>query len=286
MVIKLTGADFSADYIEKIDVNNFDEFTTAAITASGNSSMTSAEKVALDTFFETIGAFDSSGIFAQMDYIFLPMIAGSLDYALVNYVDNSTPLTPSSSTYTLQDRGLIGLSSTASSNSRLTITDSEDFDLSNFSLIGMPMSYLNTCYFARVYSATTSSYRSTIYTVKNSSSQQTITNMYGTGSQYYATSISTSTATEALPLAVSHDSSSTYLCVTDGAINSGSTNASFYDAESGSRKIDVIGNLSGYGNISTYSPVGALLIGKTLTSSQLLTAYNAVLDLYSVFATS
>lgn len=66
------------------------QFTLDAIAASGNSSMTDAQKWALNHFFYQIGAIDNSGIYAKLGGLYLPLICGgSLANALVDYKGNN-----------------------------------------------------------------------------------------------------------------------------------------------------------------------------------------------------
>lgn len=62
------------------------QFTLDAITASGNSSMTDAQKWALNHFFYQIGAIGNSGIYTKLGGLYLPLICGGvLAKALVDY---------------------------------------------------------------------------------------------------------------------------------------------------------------------------------------------------------
>lgn len=82
----------------KVDINDsnlpilevMQQFTLDAITASGNSSMTDAQKWALNHLFYTLGKFDDSenSIWNKISYIFLPIISTSVDHSCVDYVDN------------------------------------------------------------------------------------------------------------------------------------------------------------------------------------------------------
>ena len=77
----------------KASVNNPDlpiletmqQFTLDAITASGNNSMTDAQKWALNHFFYQIGAIGNTGPYAKLQVIGMPFIGSSLETALNNY---------------------------------------------------------------------------------------------------------------------------------------------------------------------------------------------------------
>lgn len=66
------------------------QFTLDAIAASGNTSMTDAQKWALNHFFYQIGAISNDGVFAKLEGLYLPMISGdNLTYAMVDYKGNN-----------------------------------------------------------------------------------------------------------------------------------------------------------------------------------------------------
>lgn len=68
------------------------QFTLDAITASGNASMTDAQKMALNHFFYQIGAIENTALWQKIQALALPMICGdNLSYACVNYVNNVNP---------------------------------------------------------------------------------------------------------------------------------------------------------------------------------------------------
>ena len=68
------------------------QFTLDAITASGNASMTDAQKMALNHFFYQIGAIENTALWQKIQALALPMICGdNLTYACVNYVNNVNP---------------------------------------------------------------------------------------------------------------------------------------------------------------------------------------------------
>lgn len=121
MIIVLKGADFSANNIGQIDIDiEISPFTTAAIAASGNASMTNAQQMQLERFFTAMGAKTGSGIWAKMDMVYLPFIGAGLPYAMVNYKTNATDFTPDSS-YWAMSRGGIKPSDTVPAASGFTV---------------------------------------------------------------------------------------------------------------------------------------------------------------------
>ena len=103
------------------------QFTLDAITASGNSSMTDAQKWALNHFFFQIGAIDNDGIYAKMKYLFIPMICNNVaTKILVNYKGNvAFPTTDVASYVSFDEYGCIYKSGSAK---RQELTASEDTD--------------------------------------------------------------------------------------------------------------------------------------------------------------
>ena len=108
MILVLEGADFSQNNLGQVEVTTIlDDFTKAAIAASGNSNMTDIQKANLNTFFKRLGAFGGVGtIWNKLTYLWLPMIAGDLAHSLVNYKDNTVSATPNGSDWTLQNKGI------------------------------------------------------------------------------------------------------------------------------------------------------------------------------------
>lgn len=110
MILVLQGADFSANNLGQVEVKRvINPFTLAAIDASGNQSMTNEQKSALDTFFETIGAFGSANsIWSKLDKVYIPFLCSSLSKACVNYKTNVIDRSLSETRYALRNRGVTG----------------------------------------------------------------------------------------------------------------------------------------------------------------------------------
>lgn len=86
---KSLKVDFNDSNLPILEV--MQQFTLDAITASGNSSMTDAQKWALNHLFYTLGKFDDSenSIWNKISYIFLPIISTSVDHSCIDYVNNA-----------------------------------------------------------------------------------------------------------------------------------------------------------------------------------------------------
>lgn len=87
------------------------QFTLNAIAASGNSSMTNAQKYALNHAFYMLGAIDNTELWQKIDYLFLPTIGASLDYFRYDYKNSVNSLdTISTERFTDTHGGLEALS--------------------------------------------------------------------------------------------------------------------------------------------------------------------------------
>ena len=130
MIIKLKGADFSANNLGQINVRELNDFTKSAITASSNTAMTEVQKYALDDFFYNIGAFGSkNNIYAKVKLLALPIIANGIDGAKVNFKNNiSLPL---SDNWTLDDYGIKAISETP----RIAVTLPESISQDNVTIV-------------------------------------------------------------------------------------------------------------------------------------------------------
>lgn len=110
MILILKGADFSANNLGQVEITTeLDDFTKAAIVASGNTSMTDVQKSALNTFFKKLGAFGATGVWSKIHYAWMPIIGGSLDKAFLNYKSNEVNVVPKSEYWSLVEGGIKSL---------------------------------------------------------------------------------------------------------------------------------------------------------------------------------
>lgn len=72
------------------DLETMQQFTLDAIAASGNDSMTDAQKWALNHFFYQIGAISESGVFSKLEILCLPFIGGTKNGALTDFAKELT----------------------------------------------------------------------------------------------------------------------------------------------------------------------------------------------------
>lgn len=110
MIIVLKGADFSTNNIGHIEVTTkLSPFTLAAIEASGNTSLRSEQKSALNTFFDNLGAFDNTGLWTKIKVLMMPMLSLDLAHSMVDYTDNEVKVVPNSTYYEQVQDGLHGI---------------------------------------------------------------------------------------------------------------------------------------------------------------------------------
>lgn len=141
MILVIKNADFSANCIGKVELNrNLNPFTLAAIEASGNQSMTSEQKSALDTFFNKIGAFgNESEIWSKLDKVYIPFICSSLSKVCVNYKTNESEYELSAERYTLRNKGITGVVEKPDTYTETTISSSFVMDPKNMTIVSMLM---------------------------------------------------------------------------------------------------------------------------------------------------
>ena len=141
MIIVLKNADFSANNIGRVEIKkDINPFTLAAITASGNSSMTNEQKSALDTFFGNIGAFGgASDIWSKLDRVYIPFLSTELSKSCVNYKTNIVDKYLSADRYVLRNKGITGVAESPSRYTETAIDEDVAIDTRNLSVFGMLM---------------------------------------------------------------------------------------------------------------------------------------------------
>lgn len=143
MIIKLTGADFSSNNIGKIEMpQQLHDYTIAAIKASGNTNMTEPQKIALNAFFLAMGVDGSNDAISKMRHIYLPMIAGDVSKALINYSTTEFALTKelTSEYWQLRNHGLVGVKS----GQNITLSNQPVLQSNNFSCFFLRTELMNS----------------------------------------------------------------------------------------------------------------------------------------------
>ena len=105
MILILKGADFSANNIGKIDVSSVLSERTKAIVARFRRNISDYTKFALQ---ELIDWLDSEGILSNMDGLYLPCLAGSVEETFINVAKSpfNADVVPSSSVFELRCNGI------------------------------------------------------------------------------------------------------------------------------------------------------------------------------------
>lgn len=105
MIIVLKGADFSADNIGKIDVSNTLSARTKEIASKFSKSLSDYTLFALQ---ELIDWLDSEGILENMDGLYLPCLAGTIEESFINVAKSpfSKDVIPNSSVFELRNNGV------------------------------------------------------------------------------------------------------------------------------------------------------------------------------------
>lgn len=143
MIIKLTGADFSANNIGKINIRELNQFTISAINASGNNAMTDSQKYGLDDFFFKIGAFGvQSAVFSKMKMLYLPLISQDIAGARTNYANRALDL---AGEFYLENKGIRNSNNTSYSltldspisQDNITVFSAVDFNMDNLIRTGL-----------------------------------------------------------------------------------------------------------------------------------------------------
>lgn len=296
MVIRLDGADFSGNNLGKIYVGVLDNFTKAAITASGNSSMTDGQKAALNTFFETLGAFGTaSNIWSKLDKVYLPLIADDVANAMINYVDNSADTTPSSDYWQLRNRGIVGSFETRKAD-RLTYTKNNFFiDVLNWSVMTLSTENNSSKTIRNLvyYMGANGSSRFVIQDSLSSAGKRmmSFTGIAPSGSaQLLSTADAGFSKNKALGFSVNSATNVTGI-TTDGTIimSAGGSvlNSVVTETTSATYKPLCSANYSSdanqRSNNTSTAPYGAIIIGKRLTQAEMTTLKGAMEALANVF---
>lgn len=266
MIIVLNGADFSQNNLGQVEITTvLDPFTEAAITASGNNSMSDIQKASLNTFFKKLGAFGSeTTIWSKMQYVFLPMLSADLAHSMINYVGNSDAIVPDAAKFKLRNHGITGYDSTAQ---RIDVTAGTAVDLRDMSIL-----YINTENLGlnlKAYIGSSSSARGTWGFAAGSNGSVLFSARYNTGSpsvtENFCTSQDKSTHYNKLGGYSAYGTTCSYIdaygvvhTVTESSLPTGS-----------STTIRLFSALNGTGITQDASATGLLMIGTHLSSSEI-----------------
>lgn len=294
MIITLQDADFSTRNIGKIEVpRELNAFTLAAIEASGNTSMSKAQKIALDIFFEEVGAFGGkSNIWNKFDFAYIPFIADNLSKSMVDYKTNNVDFVPDATYWSMVNRG-IKPSTNVPSTSGFTKEDYV-FDQNSKSLVVLNTENL-------LYSGTSSetslgvgtSANKTLNSYKNwginaygaTHAQASVFIRFGAGSQAYSTILEgTDKADARTTRVISCDGTNIYALMGDGQYKTSILSAE----QKGQRdtephKLFLFGSWTSAAISNTKTAAGALLLGSYLTQTEMQTVKSALDNLWEKF---
>lgn len=146
MLIVIKDADFSANNVGKVSVPAvLDNFTLKALEASHNTFLAEDKKQALNTFFKEMGAFGSeSNLWSKFDMVYLPFVVSGMEYSLMNYIDNTTVVTPNTSYFSKVNGGIKPIADFRDEAYKLKISSEYVFDYRNKSTLFLATENLNT----------------------------------------------------------------------------------------------------------------------------------------------
>lgn len=146
MLIVIKDADFSSNNVGKVSVpKELDNFTLKALEASHNTSLEDGKKQALNTFFEEMGAFGSqSNLWSKFDMVYLPFVVSGMEYSLMNYIDNTTVVTPNTSYFSKVNGGIKPIADFTSDEYKLKISSDYVFDYRNKTALFLATENINT----------------------------------------------------------------------------------------------------------------------------------------------
>lgn len=146
MLIVIKNADFSSNNVGKVSVpEELDTFTLEALEASHNTSLEDGKKQALNTFFKEMGAFGSkSNLWSKFDMVYLPFVVSGMEYSLMNYIDNTTVVTPNTSYFSKVNGGIKPIADFTDDAYKLKISSEYVFDYRNKSTLFLATENINT----------------------------------------------------------------------------------------------------------------------------------------------
>lgn len=278
MIIQINNADFSGKNIGKISTG-IDPFTIAAIAASGNTTMSNNQKIALNTFFKQIGATQgsTSQIFGKMKFIYLPMIAADVVKALVNYKTNNVDFAPSSDDYQIRNHGIVKTNSSHSGFNKVIDKISPD----NFSMtvlrnevytIEDPTSNEGITYtFGLRGVSDTSLWIGGFAWSKSSAGTSVNLRMDGLASSPFSTGLS---ADAIAAQTINSDGNNLYRLV-NNTLESKNKSLADFSGETSQRLCVFLS--------AVYKPVGAMIIGESLSNDEMYVINNALNELKNYF---
>ena len=103
MIIKLVGADFSANNIGKVALKREVSDATKSLLSNYTRSLTTKQQLAVEDF---ILGLKSNGLWASIGNLYIQALAGNLNETMFNIKTETKDTTPSSEYYLLENNGL------------------------------------------------------------------------------------------------------------------------------------------------------------------------------------
>lgn len=277
MIVQINNADFSEKNIGKISTG-IDPFTIAAIAASGNTTMSNNQKIALNTFFKQIGATQgsTSQIFGKMKFIYLPMIAADVAKALVNYKTNNVDFAPSSDYYQIRNHGIVKTSSHDGFNKVIDKISPDNFSMTVlrnevYTEEETSAADYRTSFFGLRGILNTSLWIGPLYCTKSSDGASA--NLVATG--LVSSAFSTVLSADAISAqTINSDGNKVYRLI-NNTLSSKDKSLADFSGET-SQRLYVFVN-------AVYKPVGAMILGESLSNDEMYVINNALNELKHYF---
>lgn len=273
MIIVLKGADFSENNLGQVEVDiNPNEYTTAALSAGGRTGLNNNQISSLNNFFNVIGAGEVDSIASKIRYLFMPILAGNVSKALINYKNENFTVeaTPSATNWVLSTKGIKGVDTTGTGNIQLTLTE--------------PIIQNNACliYFQGEAETGTSNHQNHFLSLRGKQNDSKWLSSYRYGSNYgglpnqwWGGGIS-----ETIPSVMGYNLPSTgngQRCVKD-VISAGTTTPAVDMSDQTSQTVYVFG-----ANTKNNIPASFAMLSESLTAEQFTNVINAVIRVRNAF---
>lgn len=303
MLIVIRDADFSANNIGTISVpEDLNAFTKAALAASNNNGLASDKKQALNTFFKEMGAFGSqSNLWSKFDMVYLPFVVSGMEYSLMNYIDNTTVVTPNTSYFSKVNGGIKPIANIDASSEAnvLKVSTNYVFDYRNKSVLllatqdadtskqyqnqGVVMQHSGGASFKKWGVRTTgaSPNYNTIQPVTTIDNSFTVLENSTSDLDF----VSGSDVSKGVR-GISCDGTTVYFMGANGTVKSSAvkSGASTYASTAAGNLFFNSAHYKGYiTDYTTYAAQGALIMGTYLTSSEMQTVQTSLMKLYNAF---
>lgn len=292
MIFIVKGADYSANNIGHIDIKReLNQFTLDAIVASGNESMSTAQKIALDNFFESVGAFGTrSEVWSKLDRVYIPFLCNSLDKAVLNYKTNLVDRSLSAERYKMRNKGITGLSASPATYTESAIVDNVAINTRDLTILGMMMesdASLTGEASLAAYNGNSGSNRwfSNFQKSGAGDCNCVLQGISPSGNVNYSVAINEYPVSHKL-MGISVRSSSDRVYVQKDALRSNTTESSFLAAcgvDTPSKSLSLFSSSTGKALSSNAPSIGMMILGKSLTDEELITLKSASESLVEFF---